>query len=405
MNTNERKPEELFADCRDGNHKECLFQWPDPANPEMALTCSCSCHKKSSSITPTQLAEWRAVVEKATPSPLTVDDGDSSLIGVFGNDGTVVCYMSEIEPAGYRRGYDSDRANAELFALARTTLPRLIDEIKTKTAEIERLNACPWCGAAMERIPCDGGDELGCTSEKCVSFAIGVWCYADSLRDEVEAGQRRARAINVILVTIGGRHAIPDEVSFDALDGVECVRLEIESLRTQLREAQARIETLRETADRATARDDEASGEAERLRKLDAQSRKSGCWCDEHGHPCKACEDKQELAAELTALRDEIDRLRGINPDIDTQEVWQKELPYLFRSWLALYVENQRLRDENEQLRTRLRTRSYCRSCRCGSLPVEGWHYHTNGADKTMCAEPELAKLLTTTTTETEIKP
>lgn len=75
--------------------------------------------KSVTSITPTELAEWRAVVEKATPGPLTVDDGDSSLIGVFGNDGTVVCYMSEIEPAGYRRGYDSDRANAELFALAR----------------------------------------------------------------------------------------------------------------------------------------------------------------------------------------------------------------------------------------------------------------------------------------------
>lgn len=24
------------------------------------------------------------------------------------------------------------------------------------------------------------------------------------------------------------------------------------------------------------------------------QSRKSGCWCDDYGHPCKACEDKQE---------------------------------------------------------------------------------------------------------------
>lgn len=104
----------------------------------------------------------------------------------------------------------------------------------------------------------------------------------------------------------------------------ESLRNEVESLRVQLREARERIETLRETADRATVRAGEASGEAERLRKLDAHSRKSGCWCDE------------------------IDRLRGINPDIDTQDTWQKELPYLFRSWSALYAENQRLRDENE---------------------------------------------------------
>jgi hypothetical protein len=34
--------DELFADCREGNHGECLFQWPNPL-----LTCDCPCHKES----------------------------------------------------------------------------------------------------------------------------------------------------------------------------------------------------------------------------------------------------------------------------------------------------------------------------------------------------------------------
>lgn len=51
--------------------------------------------------------------------------------------------------------------------------------------------------------------------------------------------------------------------------------------------------------------------ENERLRKLDAQSRASGCWCDEYGHPCKACSDKQELSARLAEAEAEIERLKG----------------------------------------------------------------------------------------------
>lgn len=42
-----------------------------------------------------------------------------------------------------------------------------------------------------------------------------------------------------------------------------------------------------------------------RLQRFDGKSRESGCWCDEHGHPCKACEDKQGLESELTRLRTE----------------------------------------------------------------------------------------------------
>lgn len=51
--------------------------------------------------------------------------------------------------------------------------------------------------------------------------------------------------------------------------------------------------------------------ENERLRKLDAQSRASGCWCDEHGNPCKACSDKQELSARLAEAEAEIARVKG----------------------------------------------------------------------------------------------
>jgi len=33
-----------FADCKDGNHAECLFQWPNPKAPDTTLTCACKCH-------------------------------------------------------------------------------------------------------------------------------------------------------------------------------------------------------------------------------------------------------------------------------------------------------------------------------------------------------------------------
>jgi hypothetical protein len=36
----------LFADCRNGNHDECLYQFPDPANPESLLTCTCLHHRE-----------------------------------------------------------------------------------------------------------------------------------------------------------------------------------------------------------------------------------------------------------------------------------------------------------------------------------------------------------------------
>jgi hypothetical protein len=57
--------------------------------------------------------------------------------------------------------------------------------IAAKDAEIARLNICPWCGSGMDRLPVDGGAELGCTSETCPSQGIGVWCYAEKLRNEI----------------------------------------------------------------------------------------------------------------------------------------------------------------------------------------------------------------------------
>lgn len=42
----------LFADCRNGNHAECLYQWPDAtAGPDAdgnipTTTCCCDCHNK-----------------------------------------------------------------------------------------------------------------------------------------------------------------------------------------------------------------------------------------------------------------------------------------------------------------------------------------------------------------------
>lgn len=49
-------------------------------------------------------------------------------------------------------------------------------------------------------------------------------------------------------------------------------------------------------------RDAERGAEIQKLGQRDAQSRKSGCWCDEYGHPCKACEDKQVLEARIAEL-------------------------------------------------------------------------------------------------------
>lgn len=49
-------------------------------------------------------------------------------------------------------------------------------------------------------------------------------------------------------------------------------------------------------------------------------------------------------SGEVEALKAEIDRLRGIDPDVDVQDLWQKELPYLFRSWEAMRAENESLK-------------------------------------------------------------
>lgn len=37
---------ERFADCREGNHRECLYQWPNPEAPDTLITCSCVCHNQ-----------------------------------------------------------------------------------------------------------------------------------------------------------------------------------------------------------------------------------------------------------------------------------------------------------------------------------------------------------------------
>lgn len=41
----------LFADCRDGNHSECLVSWPEidiqavpPEQTGVRLVCDCPCH-------------------------------------------------------------------------------------------------------------------------------------------------------------------------------------------------------------------------------------------------------------------------------------------------------------------------------------------------------------------------
>jgi len=49
------------------------------------------------------------------------------------------------------------------------------------------------------------------------------------------------------------------------------------------------------------------------LERMDAKSRESGCWCDEHGHPCKACERHQEQAELIAELKEELDALKTLN--------------------------------------------------------------------------------------------
>lgn len=72
-----------------------------------------------------------------------------------------------------------------------------ISEKDRYIAELEKVLACPWCGGEIERIPADGGDEIGCGNPNCLSAGIGVWCYADSLRKriaELEAQLSEAQA-------------------------------------------------------------------------------------------------------------------------------------------------------------------------------------------------------------------
>jgi len=42
MKDSDEPQDDLFTDCREGNHKECLYQWPDPTDG--LVTCNCSCH-------------------------------------------------------------------------------------------------------------------------------------------------------------------------------------------------------------------------------------------------------------------------------------------------------------------------------------------------------------------------
>ncbi len=75
----------------------------------------------------------------------------------------------------------------------------LLSALEAAQRQIARLNSCPWCGAEMERIPSEGGDELGCTSDKCLSQGIGVWCYAASLRELLAASEAHRRRLQCIL--------------------------------------------------------------------------------------------------------------------------------------------------------------------------------------------------------------
>lgn len=79
--------------------------------------------------------------------------------------------------------------------------------------------------------------------------------------------------------------------------------------------------------------------ENERLRKLDAQSRASGCWCDEYGHPCKACSDKQELAARLAKAEAERDELRANNMRSFIAEIKSRLLPEEAEQFQVLLTE------------------------------------------------------------------
>ena len=65
---------------------------------------------------------------------------------------------------------------------------------------------------------------------------------------------------------------------------------------------------------------DALRAENARLRQDDRLSRETGCWCDEHGTPCKGCdwrkdirvltEKRWKLQSELDAFRGENERLR-----------------------------------------------------------------------------------------------
>ena len=75
------------------------------------------------------------------------------------------------------------------------SLSDLEEENKRLKTLIDKLNSCPWCGQEMERLYEDGGVELGCTNERCLSFGVGVWCYADYLLTE----NSRLKAENAML--------------------------------------------------------------------------------------------------------------------------------------------------------------------------------------------------------------
>jgi len=69
-------------------------------------------------------------------------------------------------------------------------MARSLDE-----AEVKRLSSCPWCGAELERIPTDDGDELGCSRPECPSAGHGVWCYAEYLHTKTANWQAQAERL------------------------------------------------------------------------------------------------------------------------------------------------------------------------------------------------------------------
>jgi hypothetical protein len=89
----------------------------------------------------------------------------------------------KIDPQ-FKRTMELGKADREYRRKEKEEMEHIHKKIERLEREVKRLNECPWCSQEMERVPVDGGNELGCTNENCPSFGIGVWCYADQLRTE-----------------------------------------------------------------------------------------------------------------------------------------------------------------------------------------------------------------------------